>query len=478
MSTTLLLPRIMLGDPHDCTDTADELCLLGALYDTLVRREGTEFAPALAEAWEVSPDACTWRFSLRPGVCFHDGSPCNAAAVQASLERMARADRGYTLGSPAVWRQYLGGASYTAEGLELTVTLAEPMADFLDVLVQGFIVAPSALAQLDAGEGTAHCGSGPYRLEARSGDEIRLQATGAPHWPAPENPALRIAREPDADARLSAVASGQAGFAAQVNPAAELDGGTVLRYFAPVAIIYLLNAARGPLRDGRVRRALSLAVDRPALIREVLDGQAEPLHGFVSPAHFGASSAAVMPHDPGLARKLLAEAGHGSGLVLTTDCPTRLPGEAVRLTKALARQLAAVGILLEVRHHEDREAYAHMVRRKEIQDLCVFDSSPMSTFRVLYEKIDSRVAGAWWQGYRNPAVEALLDEARATPDTGARAALYQVAYRELQADPPWLTLYNPLRAVALAGTHEGLTWPADGVPDLRRLPKLEGAGNG
>ncbi|MEY8840773.1 ABC transporter substrate-binding protein, partial [Cribrihabitans sp. XS_ASV171] len=183
MTVTILQPRIPLGDPHDCTDAADELCILGAIYDTLLRREGTGFVPGLADSWQVAEDARTWRFRLREGVTFHDGSSCDAAAVQASLERMNREDKGYTLGSPAVWRQYLNGAEYTAEGLDLTVRLAQPMADFPDVLVQGFIVAPSALAALDAGDAMAHCGTGPYRLADRSAGEIRLEATGAPHWP-------------------------------------------------------------------------------------------------------------------------------------------------------------------------------------------------------------------------------------------------------------------------------------------------------
>jgi ABC-type transport system substrate-binding protein len=111
-----------------------------------------------------------------------------------------------------------------------------------------------------------------------------------------------------------------------------------------------------------------------------------------------------------------------------------------------------------------------MVRRKEIGDLCVFDSSPMSTFRVLYEKIDSRTAGAWWQGYRNTAIEALIDEGRVTTDTQARAALYRKAYAELQTDPAWLTLYNPHRAIGLSGDHPDFRMREDGVIDVADLP--------
>ncbi|MEL7001012.1 MAG: peptide ABC transporter substrate-binding protein, partial [Pseudomonadota bacterium] len=114
--------------------------------------------------------------------------------------------------------------------------------------------------------------------------------------------------------------------------------------------------------------------------------------------------------------------------------------------------------------------YAHMVRRKEIGDMCVFDSSPLSTFRVLYEKIDSRIAGSWWQGYRNAAVEQLLDTARAEARAEAREALYREIYLLLQQDPPWLTLYNPLRVTGLLGNHPDFCLSPEGVFDVRRLP--------
>ncbi|WP_428672056.1 ABC transporter substrate-binding protein, partial [Roseibium sp.] len=286
-------------------------------------------------------------------------------------------------------------------------------------------------------------------------------------------------REPDAGKRLRAVAEGTAHIAASVDPAAHAPSVvTVHRYRAPVAIIYLLNAAHGALRDPRVRKALTLAVDREAVVRDVLDDNGDPLHGFVGPAHFGAGVGNSICHDPEAARQLLAEAGHAAGLELEVDCPTRLPDEAQRLTEVLACQLASIGVTLKVHIYEEREDYAHMVRRKEIRDLCVFDSSPMSTFRVLYEKIDSRVAGAWWQGYRNERVEALIDRGRKTVDETEREALYREAYHLLQQDPPWLTLYNPTRAIALAGDHPGFSIPVDGVPDMRGLPKFEGARNG
>ena len=475
--TTILQARLPLRDPHDCTDGADELCLYGAFYDTLMRREGKGFTPRLAEQWEVSDDARHWRFELRADARFHDDTPCDAEAVCQSLRRMARPDKGYTLGAPGVWAQYLGGARISAAGpLTVEVSLAQPMADLPDVLVQGFIVAPAGIAALETGMSSAPIGTGPYRLTGKGEGWIEAEATD--HFSGrPANPRLRWEAKPDPAHRLARLLSGEAQVATALDYHASraLDAARATRVesLSPVAIIYLLNAAQGPLSDARVRLALALAVDRPALIDAAVAGAARPLEGFVSPLHFGAGTEPAPSRDPRRARALLTEAGHADGLELTLDCPTRLPDEAERLTEALATQLAAIGVRLDVRIHSEREDYAHMVRRKEIGDLCVFDSSPLSTFRVLYEKIDSRVRGSWWQGYANEEVEELIDMGRATTDDVARAAVYAQAYGLLQQDPPWLMLYNPLKVTGLAGRHPGFRLPVDAVLDVAALPALE-----
>ncbi|MFC6589268.1 ABC transporter substrate-binding protein [Sulfitobacter pacificus] len=468
--------RVGIHDPHDCTDASDELPILHAIYDTLVRRVGQDFVPHLARQWSVTQDARHWTFHLEPDVAFHDGTPCDAEAVAASLQRMAREDKGYTLGSPAVWRQYLGGASYRiVDPVTLTVTLAHPMADLLDVLEQGFIVSPAVFGPLDTKDYTAQIGTGPYCLTSVAADQITATRVATHFAGLPANTAVTWRRVPDSNDRLALLQEGTV----QIANSLDFDGSRILGdmrhvFLSPVAIIYLLNAAKGPLADGRLRQALALAVDRDAIVQTVMQGAAEPLHGFVSPRHFGTGEGAGRTCDRTRARKLLAEAGYADGLTLEVDCPTRLPDEAERLTTALAEQLSHVGISLNVHIHPEREAYAHMVRRKEIRDLCVFDSSPMSTYRVLYEKIDARVAGAWWQGYHNPDVERLIDQGRGTIDRNKRAGIWRQAYGLLQEDPAWLTLYNPLRVIGIARQHPDFEMPADGVIDVARLPALEG----
>ncbi|MCO4052691.1 MAG: peptide ABC transporter substrate-binding protein [Bosea sp.] len=473
---TIVQPRVMLDDPHACTDSGDVLTVFGGLFDALARRGASGWEPNLATGWSMSDDARTTTFTLRAGVRFHDGEPCDAGAIRFCLERMARPDMGATLGAPGVYAQYLQGMRIDVpDPHTLVMTTAEPIADILDIVGYGHIVSPRALA--DAGEDLARrsVGTGPWKLEScREGEH--LLASASPHHLAPKSRhgELRWQAEPSAAARLDALMSGRAHVANGLPMAGHATAGVTFHdYLAPTALIFMFNAAAGPAADLRVRRALNLAIDRAALVAGVLGGAGQPLHGYISPAHDGYDPAAPeFALDRAEARRLLAEAGYADGLALNVYCPTRLPDEAPQLVDAIEAQLSGIGVSF-IRHVEpDRTRYANQVRLKQIHDICVFDSSPMSAFRVLHEKVDSRVKGSWWEGYANPAVEALLDQARRTIDANARRALRCETYRLLQQDPPWLYVYNHRRRIGLAGSHPVYAMRFDGVLDVRTLPEL------
>jgi peptide/nickel transport system substrate-binding protein len=457
---TIAQTRAALFDPQDCTDSADSLALLEAVFDPLVRRVGPgRFVAGLAEEW-VQEDARRTLFRLRPGATFHDGTACDAAAVAASLMRMADPAVGATLGAPGVWAQYLAGCTVeVVNSRTLRLVTTKDIADILDVVSAGPVMAAAAIAATDmAGR---WIGTGPWRLGSAEDGAIAMAPVR------PGLPALRWIGIAEAEGRLAALRSGAVDVATRVGAGA--DGFETADVVDPTAIICLLNAAQGPCADGRVRRALAMAIDRAAMIAAVTQGAADPLVGFVSDRHFGFDPGAPgVAFDPAGARALLAEAGYAGGLALVADWPTRLPDEAPVLLPVLQAQLAAVGVALTARIEPDRVRYAERVRASDIADLCLFDSSPLSTFRVLAEKIDSRVAGSWWLGYRNPEVEGLIDQARTLTDTAAREALYRRCYRLLQQDPPWLTFYTHRRVAAGRG---GLAFRDDGVLDVRAISR-------
>jgi peptide/nickel transport system substrate-binding protein len=468
-------PRILLDDPHACTDSSDVLSVFSALFDALVRRnDAGGYGPALATDWTISDDARTYRFTLRDGVRFHDSEICDADAVRFCLERMARPDMGATLGAPGVYAQYLAGMTVRILGpLELELTLAEPIADLFDILVYGHIVSPKAIAAAGDELPARAVGTGPYRLERyEEGQKLTVRACPDHYAGPPAHDQITWVRGETAAVRLEQLRDGRADIANALDPAEwDAPGFTRHDYLVPTAIILLFNTLSGPCADPRVRLALNLAINRTALVQEVLHGAGQPLHGFISPVHVGADpDAPPFPRDLPEARRLLAEAGYGDGLTLQLFCPTRLPDEAQALAAAIGRQLAEIGVRFQIHLEADRTRYANQVRLKNIHDLCVFDSSPMSAFRVLHEKIDARVKGSWWEGYENRDVEALIDRARRETDTAARTALHRQCFRLLQQDPPWLYLYLHRRTIALRGAHPTWMMRPDGVLDVRRLP--------
>jgi len=207
--------------------------------------------------------------------------------------------------------------------------------------------------------------------------------------------------------------------------------------------IFICKVSSGVCADARVRRALNYALDVEELIDTVMRGAAKPLNGPLTANHFGYDPVAPYPHDPEKAKKLLAEAGYATGMKLVLDVPTTLPDEATELAMLMAKQYARAGIVAEIREFTDRPAYAEMVRAKEMDDAACFDSSPLSTYRSLREKLHSGLAGPWWQGYANPAVDALIDKARVTCNVAQRQDLYREVYRIVHHDAPWIFLYNP-----------------------------------
>jgi peptide/nickel transport system substrate-binding protein len=435
---TILQAAALTLDPHVTTDRRANLGIRWAEHAALVRRDAAgAFAPALAASWQVAPGGRSWTFVLRADARFADGTPVDAAAAVASLHRVCDPHRAGELGTTGVIAGYLAGATFAArDARTLTIDLAQPIADLLELLVDIPIVSAGLI------------GAGPYCVVATAPGEVTMAAV-AGHRDGPRRAGTlcwRAVADPAEAARQ--VRDGAADIAvdlpvALADEAAGWPGCVVRHAPSPTCIAFLLNAAQGVCADRRVRQALNLALDVPAIIRAA-GVDATPLNGPLTPLHPACDpSLSPWPHDPAAARALLASAGHSAGLAITVDVPTSLPEEAPTLAREMAAQWAAVGVDATVRVHENREAYALMVRDKRIGDACCFDSSPLSGYRVLREKLHGGVDGPWRQGYANPAVDALLDRAAATADDTEREAIYRDAYRLLHDDAPWAFLYRP-----------------------------------
>jgi peptide/nickel transport system substrate-binding protein len=342
------------------------------------------------------------------------------------------------------------------------------MADLLDLLVNLPIVPAHALGEI----ALKPVGSGPYRFV--DGDRGCVEMRSFPrHWAGtPPLGTVFWKAQPDADQRVAALLEGEADVITGVGQEEkgtidEADQASVVSHESAMCIVLMCNAQRGVCTDRRVRQALNYALDVPAIISSVKGGAAHPLSGPLTPLHSGYdSSTEPYAYDPQRARILLDEAGYADGLELTLDIPTSSPDEAPHLAQILARQYADVGVNTTIRTFADRPAYAQMVKGKRIGDACCFDSSPLSTYRILREKFHSGVAGPWWQGYHNSEVNALLEQAWATVDDARHQEIYGRAYRIIRDDAAWVYLYSPTRFWGVGPRARDLTVGIDGLVRL------------
>ncbi len=431
-----------------CSDFKDRLNIYTAIFDTLVRRDlhGT-FVSQLATSWQASDNGRHWRFSLRPDVTFHNEEGMTAEDVVANLQRACSPEVGGELGTEGVWASYLGETTYSiVDDFTFEMQLARPMADLLELLMAIPILPKSVLGDMP----DVFVGSGPYRLGGYSADSVLLEpfVECVTRQPSSEEP-ITFKVEPDEQKRVDAINNGDAQLVTQLSAQAakQLASNEMeLSHESNLCVAFLINCSAGPGTLKPLRQALNHAVNVDRLIQQGRGGGALRLNGPLTPLHFGCDPR-VRPYayDPDKARALITKAkAAGFDGKLAIDIPMTLPDESPLLGKLIQEDLAAVGIDVTLHHYDDRPAYAHIVKNKEIHDVCCFDSSPLSTYRVLHEKINSDVAGPWWQGYSNPTVNKMLDSAATTVDDHVRRTIYREAYGLIHADAPWIFLYRPI----------------------------------
>jgi len=444
-SRTIVLPAVGLEDPHLCTDSHAVLTLRRLMFQGLVSYDGANLRGALAEGWEIEDEGHRWVFRLREGARFPDGRECGAADVVYSLKRAASPEVQGQLFT-VTWHEYIGQAEIEASD-RTTVILRnpQPVAD-LGELLPDLAILPAGWQSYADGTGT-----GDWGIEEHEDGRTVLRRRDGPGVGRGSPGRLELRCEGDPFARAGAVLEGRADLALDPHPE-ELDRAgddsrvKALGWDSPLSVIFFIDCRGAPLSDPRVRRALNLAVDRERMIEQLLHGRAKPLNGVFSDRHFGRDPRAdPYPFDREQARALLREAGVVEGTPLVINAPTRLPEEGPALAAFLAEAYGEAGLAARVVLHEDRHEYARKVAAKELSGLCCFDSSPLSTYKVLHEKLDSRFAGTWWQGFHDDAVNDLLSRASATSNTAERRQLYFHIYRMLRDAAPWVFLYQPRR---------------------------------
>lgn len=336
-------------DPQKQGDMVSMNALIN-LFDTLTTRgRDNKLHPRLALSW-TALDARTWRFVLRPGARFHNGEPCDAAAVKFSLDRLLDP----RTKSPIVELRYVKSVSVVDRlTVDVHTTVHDPILPDKLSLFGGVVVPPRYLADVgDQGFAAHPVGTGPFTFVSWQRDhQLRMRANPK-HWDGrPHVDELVFSPAPNASSSLAALQSGGVDLVAGLTPdaAQQLDGytGVTLDGFSGIRTSYLsLNTLdRGPLSDRRVRQALNHAIDVPLLIKAVLGGKAREVPAMIPRGAFGFDPS-VKPFTRSVkkARELLAAAGYPNGFS-TTLTASNLDSN---VAEALSGLLAGAGVRARV----------------------------------------------------------------------------------------------------------------------------------
>jgi peptide/nickel transport system substrate-binding protein len=438
------------------------------IYDTLTAiGENGVIEPALAVSWkEENPQS--WVFTLRQGVAFSNGEPFNAAALVASAEYMAsQAGRAETIGSTL----YQVERVEAIDDLTARVHLNEPDGLFPLHATAWRVPAPVAFKNLgNEGFQKNPIGTGPFVMTRWAEGRAIMKANPAA-WRKPKVDGLDIREVAEETSRLQAMTSGAVDFVLGLSPENEVDlrpvGGRIVNRLTPTVSFLAAHTMKenSPLKDPRVRYALNLAVNRQALIDAVLAGQVDPTAQLTFPGAFGFDPSVLpYPYDPEQARKLLAAAGFGEGLVLDVGVAVGTRASDTLYYQQIAADLQKVGVTLELFSRP---------QQAQMQDL-FFGKLEVDMFTMYARGHDAmadyrhRTCAGLTQGrfpfHCDPKVVPALNAALAEHNAAKRLELYKKVATLERENPPGIILWQGMEFDGLA---RGVTGYAPVFEDLR-----------
>lgn len=461
--------------------------VLNRIYDHLVLtdRTGRHVPGRLLRGWSRSPDGLTWDFELQPGARWHDGRPVTAQDAVFTFESILDPDSGSARRPEFLVRGE--EIRFTAVGeRHLRAVLPAPYAPFLAALAWRPIIPRHVFAGgpvRDHPANAAPVGSGAFRFAGRSGSELVLRAHDDYHLGRPPLDEVVWRVVSDQDSAVGQVLDGRADFAPGLPPrlAARVraaDGVRLVRSL-DASFTYLgFNTSHPKFADRRVRRALCHAVDRTAIVEQVLGGEGQVAHSPFAPG--GSWSCADVPrfeHDPRLARDLLREAGNTDlGFTITT---VEADEVKQRTAELIADQCAEIGVAVRLESLPMADLLRTRVRTREFEALVMaLVPHPDPVFLHAFYHSSMLTPIGWNRlAYHDEEVDRLLDASQTELDGTARKNLVDAAQRRIVADAPQLFLFHPTVVDAVRDTVEMPELPANAANRFMYLHQWRSAGS-
>jgi peptide/nickel transport system substrate-binding protein len=463
-------------DPH-AADLGPNNDVRLHIFDSLVRiGANEELQPGLALSWRMIEAPLLWEFKLRPGVRFHDGAPMTANDVAFSIERAPQVP-----GAPATFSRHLRNVDRVTVVDDLTVNIRTKQPGFLLPANLAHIAIVDrrigmAAAPTSFGFGASANGTGPYRfVEFVPGERLVLAANpewwgGKPRW---ERVVMRPIR--NQAARLVALLTGAVDAIAEVPPGdierlTREERVVLSRGVSNRVMFWAMDTAReaspfvsakdgsaiaNPLRDRRVREAITLAVDKRAIVDRLMEGVAVVANQVPLEGHNGFIANLPTPTpDLARARALMAEAGYANGFKLTLHTTNGRYVNDTRQGQTLAQMLARLDIEASVQPTQIAN-YFTQARNREFSFLLVgWGHNSTDPLLVMRETFHSTAANNYG-GWTDREVDRLLDAAEIELDPAKRQAMIAEITRRTLADAAIVPTHYQ---VNVWGTRRGLRY--------------------
>jgi peptide/nickel transport system substrate-binding protein len=448
------------------------------VFDALTRiDERARIIPGIATSWRAV-DPTTWEFKLRKGVKFHDGTELTADDVAYSLERPLA-----IAGSPGGFAVYVRRivSKQIIDPYTIRLKTATPYGAMPQDLNAIMIVSKKAALNAtpaDFDSGRAMVGSGPYKfVRWARGDRVELARFDGYWDKRPPWDKVTFRMMSNDPARTAALLAGDIDVIENVptsdiprlraDPNVRTEQTVSWRtlffhldqYRAQPPLVTDLDGkplARNPFMDVRVRRALSMAINRKALVERAMENLAVPASNVVAPQIFG-NNPNLKPEafDPDGARKLLAEAGYPNGFAMTVSAPNDRYVNDDQVAQAVAQMFSRVGIRCKV---EAMPFNVYLTKARDQQFSFAMlgwgsYAADLALRALLVTPNADTGNGAWnWGRYSNKKLDALVGQALDTVDDNKREALAREAAAVAAADVAVIPLHHQIVTWAMKKT--------------------------
>jgi peptide/nickel transport system substrate-binding protein len=445
------------------------------IFDSLFERDtNLKIVPALATELPKLVAPTTWEVKLRTGVKFHNGEEFNAESVKFTLERLGQGQgklRGATFFAPVDRVEIVDPAT-------VRVHTKKPWPTFTVVMafVQGGMYPPKAYHDKDTAFISKNpIGTGPYKLTKWSKDEEIVLEANEQYWRgAPKIKTVVIRPIPDDAVRVAALQNGEIDLAVNIPPhlGAKIDEHPKLFLSTAPSIrtIQLMfythqmdaqhkvtGVYNGPTADKKVRQAIAYSIDADEIVKSVLDGKGIRVATMLPSMHFGYDpKLQPLKQDLAKAKKLLAEAGHASGLELVLNGPQGRYVRDKEVAEAVAGQLSKAGLRTTVKTFEFVNYLNNMVYVHKAGPIWLigWGTNTMDAETVYVPLF--KAPGIFVNWY-NEDFNRMLDEAQSTMDDKKRLDQYHRINRLWVEEMPAVPLYQQ---VDLYGVNKRLNWKA------------------